>query len=160
MVYVAILVAISAFLLRSLISFSAVYRRVQAERDVLANARGAMEALGLEIRSAKSIYMPTSVLSAATGQLSLETPLNPNINETSTYADFYADNKRLYLKREGSAASPITSENVEVAEFLVERVTAGARESARVTLTLTSAVKGAAEASSTITAAFTPRGNY
>ncbi|MBI2054937.1 MAG: prepilin-type N-terminal cleavage/methylation domain-containing protein [Candidatus Sungbacteria bacterium] len=160
MVYVAILAVISAFLLQTLISFSAVYRKVQAERDVLANARGAMETLGLEIRGAKNVYTPTSALSATTSQLSLATSLSSNVNEALTYVDFYVDNKRLYSKREGAAASPITSENVEVAEFLVERVTAGTRESARITLTLTSALRGPFQASSTITAAFTPRGNY
>lgn len=160
MVYVAILAAVSVFLLQTLISFSAVYRRVQAERDVLSNARGVMATLAREIRYAKSVYAPTSVLLATTSQLSLGTALSPTAGETSTYVDFYVDNQRLYLKREGSETSPITSENVEVSRFLAERITYGSRESVRITLGISSAVKGGAEASSTITAAFTPRGNY
>ena len=97
-VYVGLLAVISVFLVQSLTMLMVAYRRLQGERDVVSSARAAMETLARETQGAASIYTPTSVLGVTTGQLSLETPLNPTAGETRSYVDFYVDNERLHMK--------------------------------------------------------------
>ncbi len=159
-VYVGLLAIISVFLIQSLLTLLVAYRRLQGERDVVASARIAMETLARETQGASSIYTPTSVLDTATSQLSLATPLNPTAGETRSYVDFYVDNERLYLKREGSATIALTSESARVTQFSVKRILAGARETAEITLEIKSQSGGALETSSWVKASFTPRGNY
>jgi len=159
-VYVGLLAMISVFLVQSLLMLLVAYRRLQGERDVVSNARAAMETLARETQGAVSIYTPTSVLGVAMGQLSLETPLNPTAGETRSYVDFYADNERLYMKREGLAAIALTSESARVTQFNVGRILAGAREAAEITLEIKSQSEGTLETSSLIRASFTPRGSY
>lgn len=159
-VYMALLVVVSVFLIQTLLALSVAYRKLQYERDVVSSARLAMETVGREVRASKSIYTPTSIFNATSGQLSLESPLNPNAGENTTYVDFYLDNKRLYMKREGSSTVPLTSEGAEVRQFFVSRVTSGVSESARIVLQVFSRAGGNLQSSTTITASFTPRGNY
>ncbi|KKW21759.1 MAG: hypothetical protein UY64_C0014G0036 [Parcubacteria group bacterium GW2011_GWA1_51_12] len=159
-VYVGLLAVISVFLVQSLTMLMVAYRRLQGERDVVSSARTAMETLARETQGAASIYTPTSVLGVTTGQLSLETPLNPTAGETRSYVDFYVDNERLHMKREGSAAIALTSESARVTQFNVQRILAGARETAEITLEIKSRSRGTLETSSLVKASFTPRGSY
>ncbi|KKW29233.1 MAG: hypothetical protein UY71_C0001G0043 [Parcubacteria group bacterium GW2011_GWB1_52_7] len=122
--------------------------------------RGVERADREETQGAASIYTPTSVLGVTTGQLSLETPLNPTAGETRSYVDFYADNERLYMKREGLAAIALTSESARVTQFNVQRILAGARETAEIALEIKSRSRGTLETSSLVKASFTPRGSY
>lgn len=159
-IYIALLAVISVFLTQSVLSLATAYRKAQAERDVLAAGRTAMETISREVQRAKSVYQPTSVFAADAGQLSLETPLDPMSGESAAYADFYVDNGRLYEKREGADALPLTPESVNVAKFYVERIPAGSRESARITLEIVSRPPGKLDARATLISSFTPRGNY
>lgn len=160
LVYVALLVIISVFLIQSLLTLVFVYRRLQGERDVVANMRVAMETISREIQAARSIYTPATVFDANTHQLSLETPLNPLTNETHSFVDFYLDNERLYVKREGASAIPLTSESARVTQFNAARVLAGSRESVQVMLEVRSRAVGALETSSLVQASYSLRGNY
>lgn len=158
--YTGLLAVISIFLIQSLLTLNVSYRKLQGERDAVSSARFAMETIGREVIAAKAIYGSTSVFAVATGQLSLESAWNPVPGEDTGWVDFYVDNRRLYQKREGSAAVPLTSESVLVDSFTVTRVLTGTRESARVSLKILSALPGNLLSSSTLTASFTPRGNY
>lgn len=113
LIYVSILVIVSTGLLTSLLKLVEFYNISRFERDVLANAHLGLDAIVLEIRQASSVYLPTSQSS----QISLETFLNPPIGETKTYVDFYLDNGRLCLKREGQDPQPLTSERVEITDL-------------------------------------------
>lgn len=159
-IYIALLAIIVVFLTQSVLSLTAAYRKAQAERDVLAAGRAAMETISREVQHAKLVYQPTSILGATLGQLSLETPLDPMSGESAAYADFYVDNGRLYEKREGADALPLTPESVSIAKFYVERILAGSRESARVTLEIVSRPPGKFDAKATLISSFTLRGNY
>jgi type II secretory pathway component PulJ len=160
-IYVALFAVISIFLLQGLILLGTAYRRLQAERDVVASMRSAVETLGREVKSARGIYTATSIFGSATSsQLSLEVPTAALTNETTYFVDFYVDNGRLYIKREGETAFAITSESVVVSEFNVNRVLSGSREAAQITMRISSRSLGVLQTTSFVTASFSPRDIY
>lgn len=158
--YVALCAVIALIMTQSLIGLATAYRRFALERDVVASARIAMETLSRETKQARSIYTPTSRFADASGQLSLETPLNPMTSETVSYADFYIDSGRLYVKREGDDAVALTLESVEVDEFTVTRLVVGERDLARIELHLRSRASGIARTEMSLAGSFALRGNY
>lgn len=89
-------------------------RRAKAARETVNNTRRAVEVMTHEIREAKSIYTPTSVLSSSNGQLSLETTKYCPEGEITTYIDFYLCEQRLCLKKESQNPIAITSDKVEI----------------------------------------------
>lgn len=156
-VYSGLLAVISVFLIQSILTLTTIYRKVQAERDVVGTVRTVMETLSREIQGARSVYRATS---ATTTQLSLETPLNAAAPEETTFTDFYLDNGRLYVKRENLGVSALSPESVQISQFKAERITAGSVESIKITVSAVSQTSGGLQASSTVISAFTPRGNY
>lgn len=135
LIYVGILSVIStaivSFALWSL-SFNA---RVKAKNEVQNNVRRVAEMMAYEIRHASSIYTPTSILETHPGQLSIETALNPPLNESKTYKDFYVDGGVLYLKKEDSLSQALTSEKVRVNNLVFKRLASnGPTESVQVNL--------------------------
>ncbi|MBI2450377.1 MAG: prepilin-type N-terminal cleavage/methylation domain-containing protein [Candidatus Nealsonbacteria bacterium] len=87
-----------------------------AIREVTDNARRAMEIMTHEIRSAKSVYEPTSGAS----QLSLETGNYLPNGETSSYIDFYLcgqASSTICFKKESQNPIAITSDKVNVTGF-------------------------------------------
>lgn len=87
---------------------------VQARGEVLANTKSALEAISQEVRHASSIYAPTSSFDTNPGQLSLETTRNVPTGETTTFVDFFVDDSRLYMKREGLSERILTSEKIKI----------------------------------------------
>lgn len=87
--------------------------KARAVRHTLENAERAMDVISQEVRHAKSIYTPTS----STTQLSLETHYNLPGGEATAYVDIYQCGGALCIKREGSAALPITADSVEIADL-------------------------------------------
>lgn len=113
LIYASILIVVAFALLTSLLKLTEFYNITRFEREVLANIHLGLDDIVLEIRQARSIYLPTS----QNTQISLENVLNPPAGETKTYLDFYLDNGRLCLKREGEDAQPLTSETIEVTDL-------------------------------------------
>jgi hypothetical protein len=70
-----------------------------------------------EIKHAKGVYTPTSILDGSMGQLSLETTRDLPTGETATYVDFYLDGERLFVKRESQAEEMFTSDKVTVQQL-------------------------------------------
>lgn len=156
-VYSGLLAVISVFLIQTILTLTVIYRKVEAERDIVGAERVIMETLSRELQGARSIYTRTS---ATSSQLSLETSLNASTPEETTFVDLYLDSNRLYVKREGAVEFPLSPESVRVAQFKTERMVTGERESVRITLSLVSRSGGGLQASSTIISAFSPRGSY
>jgi len=67
-----------------------------------------------EIRFSKNIYSPTSAFDQDNGQISVETSQNPPTGETTAFIDFYLDNGRIYMKKEGQDTLPLTSNQVKI----------------------------------------------
>ena len=135
LVYVAILGMISVFIVNSLIKIVAVYRRAQAEREVLSNARLMMETVTKNIAYSQEVYAPTSRFNTTNGQISLVTPLDTLPEHTTTYLDFWSDGNRLLMREEGKATTTLSAATVQVAQFRVERIVQGlGREAIKITL--------------------------
>ncbi|MDO8663526.1 MAG: type II secretion system protein [Candidatus Wildermuthbacteria bacterium] len=114
LVYVAVLVililAISYFLLWTIRSNV----KSAATRETADNATAILEKMAYEIKEASSIYTPTSIFSATSGQLSLETTKYLPSGESASYIDFYVCGKSVCLKKEGEAPIALTSSRVKV----------------------------------------------
>lgn len=93
--------------------------KAQAMRETLDNARGAMETMIHEIRSARSIYTETTISS----QLSLETSHYLPEGESFTYIDFFLCGTRICLKKESQQNPvPLTSDKVEVKNLTFSQI--------------------------------------
>lgn len=114
LVYIAVLamiiLAVSSFFLWT----NRLNTKGKAMREALDNARSAMEKMSYEIKEAKSIYTPTSVFSASSGQISLETKKYLPEGEIATFVDFYICENQLCFKKEGIDPIALTSDRVEI----------------------------------------------
>ena len=118
LIYIGILTIIILFTIYFVSWGIKMSAKSKASQEVLENAKFAMEKIIFEIRSAKEIYTPTSVFDAHPGQLSLKTQQNLPEGENATYADFYLENEKIYLKRESQNPQALTSERVKVTNLV------------------------------------------
>lgn len=159
-VYVGLLGAMAVFVSNSLIQISDTYGHARAERAVAANARLILESIAEAAGEAEGIYGPTSIFLADAGQISLITAVNPPAGHTKGYADFYIDNGRMWVKKEGQTASPLSAAPVRVMKFRMERIMQSLnREAIAITLQVDSA-SGKNPASIILNTTAALRGNY
>lgn len=125
-----IILAIVSFVLWSLRSNT----KVKVMREVLDNARRAMEIMTYEIKEAKSIYTPTGIFDSHPGQLSLETSKYLPGGERTSYIDFYLCNNRLCFKKESQDPIVLTTDNVEVSNLVFTKITTGNTPSIQIDL--------------------------
>jgi len=111
LVYLAVFSIISGAVLTGALRLTEFYNISRFDKEILNNTHFALNNMLSEIKYASSVYSPTS---CTTNQISLETNLNPPEGENKTYVDFYLDNGRLYLKREGRDSQVLTSERIEI----------------------------------------------
>lgn len=123
--YVGILSALSTFLIYSVVGLVRSYKTIQLRNDVSDNATAVLSLISEEVRSARTIYEPTSIFNQGQGQLSLWTLRSVPDGENWTYVDFYLDNQKVYLKREGVDPFPITSDRVLVSQLKFSRIGTG-----------------------------------
>jgi len=126
LMYVGIAGIVMTVITSSLMDNVKAYDKSVAQQNVFQNVNGALRTITDEIRYAKSVYTPTSVLDDDAGQLSVETVLNAPAGENIAYVDFYVDNGRVYEKRDGQGANPLTSERVFVEQLRFTKLSAGA----------------------------------
>ena len=117
LVYAAITAIVTSVIVLFLVSSLNAYNKSQALQNTLNNTNDSLKFIIDEIRYAGSVYTLTSVFNSDNGQLSLETLQNAPSGENSGFTDFYLDNGRIYRKREGYAAMPITSERVFITKL-------------------------------------------
>lgn len=122
LVYIAVLAIICVTVISFLFWALKTNAKSRASAAVSDSARRAIEVLSYEIKQAKNVYLPTSILDAHPGQLSVETSIEPPDNEAKTYNDFYLSEGKLYLKREGALPEQITSDNVQVTNLVFQRI--------------------------------------
>lgn len=110
-------------------SFAVAIIRINASSELTEQARDnahhTLDIIDKEVRLARSVYTPTSVFGTSPGQLSLETGEQLPTGETTTYVDFYLDDERVYMKREGLGPELIIGENIRVTNFTFTHLTAG-----------------------------------
>jgi len=160
-VYVALLGLTTSFFVNSFVQIASVYSRARAEREVLSNARTTLEAVTDAISSARAVYAPTSRFNTDAGQVSLVTDDDTVISgEPSVYTDFWVDGGRIFERKEGGSAIPLSASSVRVSEFRAERIVqALGRESVKMTIRM-DAASDRYPASVTLNATTALRGNY
>ena len=114
LVYLAVFSIVSGAVLTGALRLTEFYNISRFDKEILNNTHFALNSMLSEIKYASSVYSPTSY---TTNQISLETYLNPPSGENKTYIDFYLDNGRLYLKREGQDPQALTSERIEITDL-------------------------------------------
>lgn len=135
-VYLAVFSALSIATISMILGLIEVSRKASALQDIHDNARVTMETLAQEIRQAKSIYTPTSILGSNPGQLSLETKNYVSSGDPHTYVDVYIDGSSIYIKREGQEATRLTSKNVHVKNLTFTPLNQASTPALRITLIL------------------------
>lgn len=138
LVYVAVLSFIATFLSVFVLNLIKTQTKIRIGNETLENSQRAMEIMLWEIKHAQSIYISTSNFGAHPGQLSVKTGLNAPEGEETTYVDFYLDeNNRLCLKREGTEAEAITSENIKINNLVFSHLKNGDGELIQINLSST-----------------------
>lgn len=113
-VYSALLMIVISMAIYFMANIFSAYKKVFAQKEVMTNMQSALDLISEETKFAQNIYTPTSIFNNNNGQLSIKTNQNSPTGETSTYADFYLDNGRIYAKREGQTTTPLTSNQVKI----------------------------------------------
>ncbi len=103
----------------------------KADREASENARNAMEAMLYEIKSAKSIYTPTTTQN----QLSLETANYLPDDESSTFIDFFLCDLRLCLKKESQDTIFLTPDTVGISQLEFTQIVINGMPSVKINLT-------------------------
>ncbi|OGZ72428.1 MAG: hypothetical protein A2908_03265 [Candidatus Staskawiczbacteria bacterium RIFCSPLOWO2_01_FULL_38_12b] len=132
LVYISILSLVLLLTSTAIFYFSQSNKQTKGDREVLENARRAMEIITYEINGAKSIYTPTS----SPNQISLETSKYLPANETTTYIDFFLCGTRICLKKEAQDPFFLTSDSVEVTTLEFTQVSTNGNESIKIALTM------------------------
>lgn len=135
-IYVGLFAAAAVIIVGIFLAAFRAFLVIRGEQAAMNNASLALRAVMLEARHADPVYTPTSAFGVSDGRLSFRsTRLVPADHEFS-YVDIYLDNGVLYLRRDdGSPEIAITSADVAISEFLIERFTEGDAEGLRVTIT-------------------------
>lgn len=134
LISMAILSIIIPAIVLFFLSMNASNLKTTADREVIENATRALDVMTYEIRSAMSIYTPTTTAS----QLSLETSRYSTAGEGSTYIDFFMCGSAVCMKKENQDAIALTSDSVKVTGLTFLQVLTGSISSVQVNLIINS----------------------
>ncbi len=115
------------------LSMSTNSAQAQVDREVQENARNILDSITYEIRSANSIYTPTTT----SGQLSLETTRYVSAGDRTTFIDFFRCATSVCMRTD-SATLPlvINSKNIWASALTFTQINNGGKPSVKVDLTL------------------------
>lgn len=122
-VYASLLAALSVWLVTISMHMVNAYFLLRAEREVIGNARVLLESVSKNIAEASEVYAPTSRFDSDIGQLSLLTSEGAMPEHETAYVDFWVDNGRLWMRKEGQTSLVLSSTAVRVSQFRLERIT-------------------------------------
>lgn len=135
-IYVSIFVVLITTITLFAMTFTETAAKTRIKRELSLSAYSAMKAMLYEIKRADNIYIPTSILEAHPGQLSLQTDYELPSGENMGYIDFYLDSDgKLYLKRESQNSQSLIPENFKITNLEFEYMGLSA-ESIRIKLTI------------------------
>jgi len=133
---VLVSVAILSFILLVIISFifsmNISNTKTKADREVGENARRVLDEMTYEIRSAKSIYTPTTTQN----QISLETFRYLPTGENTTYIDFFLCGFAICLKKESQNPIALTPDSVQVTNLTFSQVLNNTIPSIKINITV------------------------
>lgn len=160
-IYIGIVSMLVVAIVAALIQIVGTYNQVRSQRAVVSNGRLAMETIMQAIAGARALYAPTSTFGNSAGQLSLVTAVDAQAEETVNRVDFWLDNGRIWMHKEGSATTSITSPSVHVNQLQFDQISQSlGREAIRITLQISNAAGTKFVASSTLYATTALRGAY
>jgi len=164
-IYVAIVGFIGAILINFIFALSSTFSHARAQKEVSANARIAMDSIISDLRYAYSVYAPTSAFGVNPGQLSMVTLRNVPDGHSRTYFEYYVSSSRLYVKKESTEPTVITSEHVKVTNltFTYFKNGTGTAESVKIDLGVAYNAppsRSALQATSSLSTTVTVRGAY
>ncbi len=160
-VYIGVLSVFTVVIVAILTSIVHTYNRVRVQRDAVSNGRLAIEAIVQQIAASQAVYAPTSVFGSNAGQLSVVTTMGAPVEETVNRIDFWLDNGRIWMRKEGSATTSITSPSVRVNQLRFDQISQGlGREAVKITLQITGFADAKFTASTTLRSTTALRGMY
>mgnify|MGYP001614059956 CR=1 FL=1 len=161
-IYVSFLGFLMVWIIGAMIRSSTIYQAARAEREVVSNARLALERIQKTLAEADDIYTPTSRFNSVNGQLSVLISSSILAGHTGSYLDFWLNGGRLWLKEEGQNPQPVTSPSVKVSSFFLENIAQGLNKDAvKITLRVEYYTSlGAPVASTTLYSTTALRGAY
>ncbi len=161
-IYVAFLGFLMVWIIGAMVRSSTIYQATRAEREVVSNARLALERIQRVLAEADDIYTPTSRFGSDNGQLSIFTSSSAVAGHTGSYVDFWLNDGRLWTKEEGQNLLPVTSPSVKVSSFFLENISQGLNKDAvKISLRVEYYVSlGAPVASTTLYTTISLRGAY
>lgn len=136
LIYISVLAIIFFAVISFLVWMVYSGRKAKAMAETTDNARRVVELISHEIKSAKSVYAPTSIFNSDLGQLSLETLNYLPAGEDATYIDFYVCGGQVCFKKESQNPIAITSDALEVEKLIFTRTISGSAESVQMELGL------------------------
>lgn len=155
-IYIAILAAMLAVVINTLLIVGASYHNLRVARLVTTSARDVMERATREIRNAVSVNQIGSTFGSHPGNLVLNT-LDASKNPTT--AEFYLENATVKIREGGVYAGDLTHPDVWVDNFVFRFIDASSSEAVRLELMLT-ATSGSATSSDTFYITAVLRGSY
>ena len=132
-IYIALLSLIALLVSSVVIYFTNANNQSKGDREVLENARRALEEITYEVIAAKGLYTPTT----GPNQLSLETLKYLPAGEITSYIDFFICNTdRICLKKDGQNPIFITGDTVQIDSLAFNQVSVNAITSIKINLTM------------------------
>ena len=152
-VTVAIFVILSSAIISFLLSINTSGSRMISDREASEGAQTALNEMAYEIRSAQSIYTPTTTSS----QLSLQTVNYLPSGQAYTFIDFFlctlpSGNSAICLKKEGQVPLVITSDYVNVKSLSFSQSTTGTSNSVQIGLNVSAGTQNVSSATLNTTA--------
>lgn len=127
-VYMAVLAALTAALVGSVAYLFKSYRLAKTKTELVTSTQTVWTSFFKEVKNAREVYSPTTVLDSDDGELSLVSAFNPaDSAEPVIYVDMYLAGGRVWLKRENEAPQALTSNVLEVTRFRIEKFAPGAK---------------------------------
>ncbi|MBI5787157.1 MAG: hypothetical protein HY446_01245 [Candidatus Niyogibacteria bacterium] len=158
LLYSAILIVLSVAAINTLLAMTSVFSQARALRQVGLNAETSLERLTREARLASGINEASSVFSATSSRLVLDT-VRSSTDPTQVLKQFYVSGGRLALQENSDPAEFLTSNKVVVGSFWVDEITALNSEAVKIILELETA-PGRNQASQTFYQSVILRGSY
>ena len=113
LVYIGVFSIVMGVLISFIIWVTHSNIKAQEIRETSDNAREVLETMVYEIKTAKSVYIPTSTST----QLSLETLNYLPEGESFTYIDFFLCGTQICFKKESQIPVALTSDKVEIKDL-------------------------------------------
>ncbi|MEK7562392.1 MAG: prepilin-type N-terminal cleavage/methylation domain-containing protein [Patescibacteria group bacterium] len=132
LVSMAIFSIILLFVVSFFFSMNASNLKTKNDREILEGARRVLDKIAYEIKSAKTVYTPTTTAN----QLSLETLRYLPPNENTTFIDFFLCAAAVCFKKEFQDPIVLTPDGVNITNLEFLKIVNGIAPSIKISLTM------------------------